>query len=268
MRRFFVDPTAIASNEAMLDEAESRHLSRVLRLGKNDRVVLFDGRGAVYEGVILEIGNRARVQILSRREDGADNKPSGEPLDRQFGRPLGRPLGRPFGGPLVIVQAILRGQKMDELAQRYTELGVDTLITVWTNRCQGSFDALKESERQARQLRIIEAACKQSGRPRPLRLESPKNFADFLADSAEDASGWRRLMFWEDEETTSLHDVSFAGVEGVVALIGPAGGWTPEEAAMARLRGFCTVRLAGHILRAETAGLAVAALCQFLLRNL
>lgn len=252
MRRFFVDPTAIAGGEAILDESESRHLTKVLRLAKDDRVTLFDGTDAVYEGVILETGGRARVQILSRREEDAG----------------GRPFGRPFGRPLVIAQAILRGAKMDELTQRYTELGVDTLIPVWTIRCQGSFDAQRENERQARQLRIIAAACKQSGRVRPLRLESPRSFAGFLADFSEDECGWRRLMFWENEETTGLRDLAFTDAEGVVVLIGPAGGWAPEEAAMARARGFHTVRLAGHILRAETAGLTVAALCQFLLGNI
>lgn len=244
MWRFFVDRAAIQGDEAMLDEAESRHLSKVLRLATGERVTLFDGQGAVCEGIILEAGDKARLRILSRREENAGAR------------------------PLVIAQAILRGAQMDELTRRYTELGVDALIPIWTSRCQGSFDAPRESQRQFRRLRIIEAACKQSGRARPLRLEAPKSFADFLADSSEEKSGWRRLMFWEDEKTTSLRDLPFADAEGVVALIGPAGGWKSEEAAMARERGFSTVRLSGHVLRAETAGLAVAALCQFLLRNI
>ncbi|MDR0476897.1 MAG: 16S rRNA (uracil(1498)-N(3))-methyltransferase [Desulfobulbaceae bacterium] len=242
--RFFVDRAAIKDDEALLDAAESHHLSKVLRLAEDDRVILFDGQGTVYEGVVLQADGRARVKILCRRQGDAG------------------------GRPLVIAQAILRGVKMDELARQYTELGVNTLMPIWTSRCQGSFDALKESQRQARQLRIIETACKQSGRAYPLRLEAPQSFAGFLADCPEGQSGWRRLMFWEDEETTTLRDLSFADVEGIVALIGPAGGWTPEEAAMARVRGFCTVRLSGPILRAETAGLAAAAICQFLLRNL
>ena len=244
MRRFFVDRAAIQNDEAMLDEAESRHLSRVLRLVQDDRVALFDGHGAVYDGVILETGSMARVKILSRRQEDVSAR------------------------PLIIAQAILRGVKMDDLTRQYTELGVDTLIPIWTSRCQGTFDAPKENQRQARQLRIIEAACKQSGRVRPLRLGAPQSFADFLADCFESQSGWRRLMFWEDEETTSLRDLSFTDAKGLVALIGPAGGWTPAEAAMARAKGFCTVRLSGHILRAETAGLAVAALCQFFLLNI
>ena len=248
MRRFFVDSAAISGDEAMLTETESHHLSRVLRLAKGDGVVLFDGSGAVYEGAIIEIGNRTRVKILSRHEEDAG--------------------GEPFGRPLIIAQAILRGVKMDDITQRYTELGVDTLIPIWSNRCQGSFDVVKESERQGRQQRIIAAACKQSGRARPLRLENPKSFAGFLADCGENEAGWRRLLFWEDEATTGLGDVAFTGAKGVVALIGPAGGWAPEEVAMARARDFRTVRLAGHILRAETAGLTVAALCQFLLGNI
>jgi 16S rRNA (uracil1498-N3)-methyltransferase len=99
-------------------------------------------------------------------------------------------------------------------------------------------------------------------------LLEPRLFADFFADSSQTGPGWRRLLFWEDEKTTVLRDISFADAEGVVSLIGPAGGWTPEEAVMARARGFQSVRLAGHILRAETAGLTVAALCQFLLTNI
>ena len=248
MRRFFVDQFAIDGDEVLLNAAESHHLTRVLRLVKGDGVELFDGDGAVYDGVIVETGavgqGRARVRILSRRHEETATK------------------------PLVIAQAMLRGGKIDELLQRYTELGVDTFVPLWTSRCQGKFDLIKEEKRQARQLRIIEAACKQSGRARPLRLARPQNFADFLANSAEERSGWRRLMFWEEEETTSLRDISFAGAGAIVAVIGPTGGLTPEEAVMARAHGFYTVRLAGHILRAETAGLTAAALCQFLLQNI
>jgi 16S rRNA (uracil1498-N3)-methyltransferase len=244
MRRFFVDRAAIHGDEAVLDADESRHLTKVLRLATGVRVHLFDGDGAVYEGVVLETGARARLRILSRQAATAP------------------------GRPVIIVQAILRGGKMDELLERYTELGVDTFIPIWTGRCQGAFDVARETERQARQLKIIQAACKQCDRAQPLHLAKPVSLAGFFAGLPEGKSGWRRLMFWEEEETTSLRDVSFAGSAGVIAMIGPAGGWMPEEAAMAQERGFQTVRLAGHILRAETAGVAVAALCQFLLANI
>ena len=244
MRRFFIDRAAIEGDEALLDTGESRHLAKVLRLNKGDRVQLFDGLGAVFAAVILATGARARLRIVSRQTETAPSR------------------------PLVIAQAILRGGKMDELLERYTELGVDTLVPIWTGRCQGAFDLARESERQARQQRIIQAACKQCGRAQPLRLASPASFAGFLAGLPDEKPGWRRLMFWEEEETTSLRDLSFAGVAGIVALIGPAGGWMPEEAAAARARGFQTLRLAGHILRAETAGVAAAALCQFLLTNI
>jgi 16S rRNA (uracil1498-N3)-methyltransferase len=244
MRRFFIDRAAIKGDEAVLDTGESRHLTKVLRLNKGDRVQLFDGAGGVYEAVLLETGARARLRIVSRQ---AETGP---------------------GRPLIIAQAILRGGKMDELLERYTELGVDTFIPIWTGRCQGAFDLARETERQARQQRIIQAACKQCDRAHPLRLASPASFAGFLTGFSDEKPGWRRLMFWEEEETTNLRHLSFAGATGVIALIGPAGGWMPEEVAMARARAFQTVRLAGHILRAETAGVAVAALCQFLLSNI
>jgi 16S rRNA (uracil1498-N3)-methyltransferase len=244
MRHFWVTQSAIDGDEAVLDADESRHLTKVLRLAKGAPVALFDGDGMVYGGVIIETGDRARVRILSRRH------------------------GETAARPLVIVQAILYGGKMDELLQRYTELGVDTFVPIWTNRCQGPFDVAREIKRQARQQRIIEAACKQSGRAHPLRLARPQTFADFLAGCSAESPGWRRLMFWEEEETTSLRDIPFSDAGAIIALIGPAGGWAPEEAAMARAQGFHTIRLAGHILRAETAGLTAAALCQFLLANL
>ncbi|MDR3088863.1 MAG: 16S rRNA (uracil(1498)-N(3))-methyltransferase [Desulfobulbaceae bacterium] len=246
MRRFFVEKTTIFSDMATLNADESRHLARVLRLGAGERVQLFDGDGMVYEGIIQATGERARIQIIDRKIEAATGK------------------------PLRIGQAILRGSKMDELIQRYTEFGVDTIIPIWTNHCQGSFDGSKEKMRQARQERIIEAACKQCGRARPPRLGAPLPFADFLAElpAANENPGSRRVLFWEDEKGANLRDISFAGAHEAVALIGPAGGWSAAEVAMARARGFQTARLAGHILRAETAGLAAAALCQFLLRNL
>ena len=246
MRRFVVDAAQIAAGEAILSPEESRHITRVLRLAPGARLELLDGCGTAYLAEILSVGKTVRVQILDcQRQTAADEAP-----------------------PLIIGQAILKGQKMDELVQRYTELGVTKLAPFWGSRCQGKFSQALEMTKFPRYQRIIAAACKQSSRLLPMQLIPALRFCDLL--TAELAPpGAARLMFYEEERQTRLQSLpAMESSHGALLLLGPEGGFSVEEVAQARAAGWQTVSLGTTILRAETAALAAAAIMQFLLGRL
>ena len=246
MRRFFYDSSSQSGDQIVLDEQESHHITRVLRLAEGSEVELLDGRGSAYRARIIEAGKRVKLRICAQIvSDSAKNS-------RQ----------------LILGQAILKGQKMDELVQRCTELGVDHFMPFWSSRCQGKLDPGRQLEKTARYLRISEAACKQSSRLLPMRLSDAETFASCIC-SREFPVGMQRIIFWEEEQEADLYKLEIsAGSPGVAMLIGPEGGFSQSEVETAKNQGWQPVSLGGRILRAETATLAAVAIIQYLLGNM
>lgn len=244
MRRFFCEGGAIGE-VIELPESESRHISRVLRLNVGDPVELLDGHGRVFSAVLVETGRRVRAKIIDMHSEQD-----------------------PEGVSLVIGQGQLKGQKMDTVVQKCTELGVVRLVPFWSSRCQGKLADLQGAKKLERYQRIVEAACKQCSRPGLMTVDSPCAFTEMLAAFPE-AEGRLRLLFWEEERDISLHDFAIpTTVREVVAVLGPEGGLTPREAEEARAHGWRTVSLGTRILRAETATLTAASILQFLVKNI
>ncbi|HWU36482.1 MAG TPA: RsmE family RNA methyltransferase, partial [Candidatus Acidoferrum sp.] len=119
--------------------------------------------------------------------------------------------------------------------------------------------------RQSRWEKIASEAAKQSGRARVPKIHSPRSFEEILAMGEEDAA---KLLLWEKEPARSLPTVFTSPVSCVFVLIGPEGGFSDEEALRAREAGFQPIRLGPRILRAETAGIAIVSLLQFVLGDL
>jgi 16S rRNA (uracil1498-N3)-methyltransferase len=245
MRRFFIENDTIRGDIVELPESESRHISRVLRLKAGEAVELLDGRGAVYSAVLIETGKRVRARIaLLRAEKAADSI------------------------RLTIGQGQLKGQKMDTVIQKCTELGVTRVAPFWSSRCQGKLNDLQGAKKLERYQRIVEAACKQCYRSDLMTVDSPREFQELLA-AFPAGEGRLRLLFWEEEREATLHTVAIAeAIREVVVLLGPEGGLAADEVDRARSEGWRTVSLGRRILRAETATLTAASIVQFLLHNI
>jgi 16S rRNA (uracil1498-N3)-methyltransferase len=140
---------------------------------------------------------------------------------------------------------------MDVVVEKATELGVSRLAPMLTERCVAGRGQV------ARWRRIALAAAKQCGRTRVPEIDDPAPLAERLAAS------WPglRLLAWE-EATERGWETLPARAEAVAVLLGPEGGFTPAEAAAAQAAGFRPVSLGRRVLRAETAALVTAALCQ------
>ena len=245
MRRFFFDPSSRNGDRVFLSEEESRHISKVLRLNTGDVIELLDGQGALYHAVISTVGRQveARIERIVTKE--AD-----------------------VGKSILVWQGILKGEKMDTVVQKCTELGVTGMIPFQSSRCQGKLGQLQVRKKHERWQRIGIAACKQCLRLRSIKIDAPTSFSESLnKESADNAI--LRLLFWEEEKTTHLHDIPEIDKACSLALmLGPEGGFTREEVEQARLLGWRTVSLGDRILRAETATLSAVSIVQFLAGNL
>lgn len=216
-----------------LDGQAAAHLVRVLRLGPGDTLVLFNGDGRDYGARLLEAGKRgARAEVLSAREAGRES-----------------PLR------LTLAQGLARGEKMDWVLQKATELGVAAIAPVLTERTEVRLDGERTDKRLAHWRGVVSAACGQCGRARLPALAEPRPLADYAA--AETAP--LRLALDPDGALTldTLPDA-----DAIALVVGPEGGLSPRDLAALRAAGFHGLRLGPRILRTETAGLAAIAALQ------
>jgi 16S rRNA (uracil1498-N3)-methyltransferase len=234
LTRSHVDaPLAVGATLALPDNA-SAHLVRVLRLGLGDAVVVFNGDGFDYEGRIVALGKRGvEVELMSRHAVASES-----------------PLR------ITLVQAIARGEKMDWVLQKATELGVAAIVPVVTERTEVKLDADRGSKRSAHWRGVIAAACEQSGRAQLPTLAAPLPLRDWLA--ACDTRGW----FLDPLAAGGFAALPIA--DTYVLVIGPEGGLGERDLGALQAAGFAGVRLGPRVLRTETAGPAAIAALQVL----
>ncbi|MCX5869458.1 MAG: 16S rRNA (uracil(1498)-N(3))-methyltransferase [Deltaproteobacteria bacterium] len=246
MRRFFFEPTDRNGDEVRLPETESRHISKSLRLHVGSQVHLFDGTGMRYLAEITNIGRQVIARILAADDDQQEE-----------------------GASLHVGQALLKNAKMDFVVEKCTELGVATFTPFVSSRCQGkNDDEERGGKRQQRWQRIVESACKQCSRPRPMELKNATSLAG-LCSSAGQEPHTLRLLFWEEEKETSLHDLPpFADYNQIHLLLGPEGGFSKEEVEFASRTGYQSISLGPRILRAETATVAAIAIVRYLVGDM
>ena len=215
-----------------LPEVAVARLVRVLRLGPGDRVQLFNGDGRDYEAELLAAGKRgAQARVLSSRN--VDNE---SPLR------------------ITLAQGIARGEKMDWVLQKATELGVARIAPVVSERTEVKLDAERAGKRDAHWRGVVAGACEQSGRARLPELLPPGSLADFL--SREDST---RRYALDPGASATLASLELAPGDSLCLLVGPEGGLSERDLAMARAAGFEGLRLGPRILRTETAALAAIA---------
>jgi 16S rRNA (uracil1498-N3)-methyltransferase len=252
-RRFYAPPDAFAPDGVGvgLSVEESRHLRDVLRLRAGDEAFVFDGEGGEFACVVVEAGGRGAVARLEVRGRVEPQSPES---------PLRLSLG----------VALLKGEKFDLVVQKATELGVARIVPVVSRRADVRLrDERDAGARVERWRRLALEAAKQSGRARVPSIETPAAFGNFLAEGP--LAGDARVMFAE-RGGEGLHEF-VRGVKpmrpaSVTALVGPEGGWEPEEVALAVEGGWTIVTLGGRTLRAETAAITATALLQHLFGDL
>ncbi|WP_447938749.1 16S rRNA (uracil(1498)-N(3))-methyltransferase [Pseudoxanthomonas mexicana] len=235
LTRCYVDLPLRAGARIALPDANANHLARVLRLREGDACVLFNGDGNDYD---------ARIEAISKREVIVELQGS-------------RAVDTESSLHVTLLQGIARGEKMDLILQKATELGVAAAIPVVAERTEVKLDAERAEKRVAHWRSVIASACEQSGRARLPALAAPTA----LNDAARGLEGDAVRLTLDPMGEVSLATVQVA-TGAVVVAIGPEGGWSPRDREILSAAGFIGLRLGPRILRTETAGLAAIAALQ------
>ena len=243
-RRFRIHPDHIQGRQAIIDDPqEIRHICKVLRLGEGDPVSLFDGEGREYQASIFRITQKK--VILSLKGDAAPVLPE-SPVE------------------IILGVALLKASKFDWLLQKVTELGVSEVVPFSSSHVVPRWGAGQTGSRRDRWGKITTEAAKQCGRASIPRIHPLHSFEEVLAFDWGQAT---KVLLWEKEKAGSLGE-TVAHSSKVFVLVGPEGGFSDQEALRAQAAGFQPVRLGPRILRAETTGVAIVALLQFILGDL
>jgi 16S rRNA (uracil1498-N3)-methyltransferase len=240
LRRFKIDKECLRGLEATItDEGEIRHLAKVLRLKAGDEVILFDGEGKEYHASLTRLSPREISLRLLR-----------EPSSVVAESPL----------KIILGVGLLKSSKLDWLIQKTTELGVAEVVPFYSLHVVPQWEESRARLRQSRWEKIASEAAKQCGRAQVPKIHSPRSFEEVLVMKSEEAT---KILLWEKEPAGSLKNVSPSTASAIYALIGPEGGFSDEEALRARGAGFQPIRLGPRVLRAETAGIVIVSLLQF-----
>ena len=234
MTRVHVEEPLAAGRGCLVSGTGANHISRVLRLREGDELTLFDGRGGEYA-----------ARIASFRKDAVQVEVQEH-----------RPVERESALDLTLVQGVSRGERMDIVMQKATELGVRRIVPVLTERTVVKLDD-RQGERKAQHWRaIVISACEQCGRNRVPDVASPLGFHETLRTLDADAT---RVLL---SPAGTLRARDLARPSKVTLLIGPEGGLSDNEQLAAVAAGFQQVQLGPRILRTETAALAALAALQ------
>ena len=233
--RLFVEHRLGPGAELGLGAEAARYLGRVLRLQAGDVLSVFNGNDGEWRASILAIGkDRVALQV-------------GEALVTNTESAL----------RIHLVQGISRGERMDFVVQKATELGVERITPVLTDHGTVRLDAARAAKRRDHWQRVARSACEQSGRTRPPRLDLPVPLNTWFG-----AAGGPGLIFVPGATATLSECAVPDG--GLCLLVGPEGGFSEREYKDASLAGFSPVSLGPRTLRTETAAVAALAIVQSL----
>ncbi len=233
-------PLALGQTLSLPEEA-ANHLVRVMRLREGDGCVLFNGDGHDYRATLVVVGKRdAQVRV-----DAALAVANESPLH------------------ITLLQGIARGEKMDLILQKATELGVNAIVPVNAERTEVKLDAARAEKRLAHWTSVVVSACGQSGRARVPSVAAPQSLLDAARQVPAEALKLTLDPLGEHRLSTLQ-----PAPGGVVIAIGPEGGWSPRDRQALAEAGFQGLQLGPRILRTETAGLAAIAAVQARLGDL
>ncbi len=233
--RVHVEQPLAAGAEISLPAGAGEHLTRVLRLAAGARVLLFNGDGHDYSATLLDTtrnGARARIE-------GAQAAAAAE-----------------SALALTLVQSIARGEKMDWILQKATELGVARIVPVFTARTEVRLDGGRGDKRLAHWHGVICGACEQCGRARLPQLDAPQPLAHWLATAAREGS----LLTLDPQSSTRVRDLP--ALSAAQLVVGPEGGFDAADLLLLHAAGARGLTLGPRVLRTETAGMAALAMLQ------
>ena len=235
--RIYLDQPLAGTAQLTVAGPTMHYLTRVLRLRVGAELVVFDGRGGEYAAT-LTVATRDPVQL----ELGPHSDPQRE-----------SPLH------LTLAQGIARGERMDQILQKTTELGVSVIAPLLTEHAVVRLNEDRAEKRRHHWQKIIVSACEQCGRNILPDLQPLQSIDEWVTNLQDDSL---RIML-QPQASVSLDDIGDQPRDAsITVLIGPEGGLSQHEQAAAIQTGFVPVSLGPRILRTETASLAILSILQ------
>ena len=238
LTRVYVDAALTPGTLVALPPDTASHLAKVLRARTGDELILFNGDGREFTGAIESVrGSRVSASIGE-----------GRPVDRES------PLA------ITLVQCVPRGDRMDFIVQKATELGVARIVPVLSQRSVVRLDKAQAESKAIHWRAVAVSACEQCGRNRLPTIEAAQPLLNYLGESSPGTGP--RLVFEPESApqapTTALTPGGTANraMADAEIAIGPEGGFASDELEAFRVAGFSQVGLGPRILRAETAAIA------------
>jgi 16S rRNA (uracil1498-N3)-methyltransferase len=237
--RFFIDGIYEEGATVAFERGDAHKIVHVLRLEPGDRIRVVDSSGSEFDATIAGDAHGVLARIGPRLARDANAQPL----------------------QLTLAQAIPKAQKMEFVIEKASELGVTALLPFTSERTIVRELGANKIERWRR---IAKSSAEQSGRRQILDVADPLEFSQLL----ERFAAYDAVLFpWEATEPAALRDSLpplLNGAHRVLAVIGPEGGFSHDEASAAAAAGASVISLGRRILRTETAGLYLAAVVDFL----
>ena len=241
MRRIFI-PGSL-QEKFYIEGPDAHHLSHVMRSKPGDRIVIADNDGQVAECEMTAFSaDRIEVRLVQYIDQATES-----PVE------------------ITLAQCLPKGDKLELIAQKATELGVNTIVPLVSDNCVVRYDAKKAQAKREKWQKIANEAGKQCSRDVLPEVQSVQSLKDWLKTAAAD-NGLAVCMCYENEEQTGMAEFLRsipAPMKRIAVVVGPEGGFSLTEAALARESGISSVSLGPRILRAETAAIAAVAVIQY-----
>ncbi|MDD5338011.1 MAG: RsmE family RNA methyltransferase [Dehalococcoidales bacterium] len=239
MHRFLVEQVQ-SDKAALTDAAQLHHLRDVLRLKTGDAIVVFDGAGKEFSGVITSINNKQAVFKVT-------------PLKTKGGK----------GVAVTIACAIPKGSHLDDVIDNLTQLGVKRIIPMRTDRVVVKLDDVKGEARLKRWQKIAQSAARQCQRSEVPVIDAVTDFKKVIQDSQQ--YDLKLIPHLAGKRNLIKEVLSKTKPKNIIVVIGPEGDFTPAEVQEALGNGFTPVSLGDTVLRVATAAVAVTAYIRFAL---
>ena len=225
-------------SELALERDQARYLGRVLRLRVGDHLLVFDGEGSEFAATITAIDQRSATLRVDERIPASTESPL----------------------RLHLVQGISRGERMDFVVQKATELGVKRITPVLTEFGVVKLDAARAEKRREHWQQVAASACEQCGRVRLPLIDAPIRLNSWFGNKPKHVD---LQIILKPGATTPLKNIENPATK-MCLLIGPEGGFSEAEYKDAEIAGFRPVSLGPRVLRTETAAVAAIAILQSL----
>lgn len=243
MHSFIISPDQIDGNKIRCSASEQKHITTVLRMQQGDQVRFFDGNGNYYI---------AKLQCVNE--------------DNFSAQIVNQGFNPPCLPNITLFQALTKSNKMDLVMQKATEIGVDQIVPMETDRSIINLKPSTRLQKHTRWQRIANEATKQCRRSRFPEVLQPQSFTECLL-SIRDFD--RAIILYTNEKMRTIQSVlrGFGSLDSVAVLVGPEGGFTNQENETALAENCIPVTLGSNILRTETAAIVAVTLIIYELRT-